>query len=100
MLMAAARGESGAIQFGHARERVRLRGRQSPHRSQRPDRFRSRSQWSGWRDTTPAMRVVSAYLRKYAPAAWAHGDAAMDTLARTHNRRAEGPPTPLHAALR
>jgi len=31
------------------------------------------------------MRVVSAYLRKYAPAAWAHGDAAMDTLARTHN---------------
>jgi hypothetical protein len=32
-----------------------------------------------------SVRVVAAYLRKYAPRAYARGDASLDVLARIHN---------------
>lgn len=37
-----------------------------------------------------SVRVVSAYLQKYAPEAWARGDRAAETLARTHNGGPQG----------
>jgi len=37
-----------------------------------------------------SVRVVSAYLQKYAPAAWAQGDRAAESLARVHNGGPQG----------